>query len=596
MQTRSPKRTRFFASLSTALLVLGSVVLLPRAAAADDVWTSPHPGIDYLYRTAAGPQVIHAVVVDVSRPEIWLRATRDGERGQTTTGFAQSVGAAVAVNGDWFLDGYQPRGLAIGAGEPWAGTVDLVDHCFFACTLEKRCTFDTWGTVAWTDPEWRNAVGANGDPLVEGGQALLRADSFYDSDRHPRTAVGMSEDQATLILAVVQGRRGDSIGMTFNETAELMRDLGAWNALMLDGGGSSALVLDGARVSDLPTGSGERVVGNHLAIMRTEAMDARCAGVENQRSCVDGTVLATCEGGNYSDGDCGAFGASCEDIDGRGTCVDPRCTRGGAGHWCLDGTHLAGCTDGRYGEGDCGAFGLPCEDTGTDAFCVDVRCTRGGMGSACVDGHLVATCDHGVYAEGDCGAFGASCEDDGTAGYCVDPRCREGGNAGFCLDADLRASCARGAYAEARCSDASRVCSDEIGDCVDPACLEGATRAWCDGETAVACAGGAVSSEDCAASGGRCAQGACVGGAPGGGDGDADADPELAQPAAYQGGQGCGCRAAGPAVGGGPGWTLLWLGLGLTMAQGRRRLVTRASHNRDTSPPCVLPDLQPPPS
>lgn len=530
------------ARVFTALFALGSV-LLAGPARGDDTWTNVHPGIDHLVRTAPGPHVIHAVVVDVSRPEIWLRATRDGERGQTTTDFAQGVGAAVAVNGDWFLDGYQPRGLAIGEGEAWAGTTDLVDHCFFACTLEKSCFFDGWGTVAWTDPAWRNAVGANGDPLVEGGQAILRAEAFYDSDRHPRTAVGMSQDQHTLYLAVVQGRRNDSIGMTFNETAELMRDLGAWNALMFDGGGSSALVLDGTRVSDLPSGSGERVVGNHLAIMRNEAIDPRCEGVENQRACVDATVLQTCEGGRYTDGDCGFFGATCEEFDGHGACVDPRCQRGGSGHWCIDGTHLAGCTEGQYGEGDCGAFGVPCEDTGEDAFCVDSRCTRGGMGSSCLDGTRIAVCDHGVYSEGDCGAFGAACEDDGTAGFCVDPRCTGGGNAKWCVDQDLRAGCERGAYAEARCSEIGQVCSDEVGDCVDAACLEGATRAWCDGATAWSCAAGVVTSEDCPVA---CADGACVT-ADGGGDGGIetpDPDGSVASPAGYPGGEGCGCRVA----------------------------------------------------
>ena len=498
--------------LYTVLFALGSagIAVPPGLARADDVWTNVHPGIDYLVRTQGGPQIIHAVVVDVSRPEIWLRVTRDGERGQTTTGFAQSVGATVAINGDWFLDGYQPRGLAIGGGEAWANTTDLVDHCFFACTLEKQCTFDTWGTVAWIDPEWRNAVGANGDPLVEGGQALLRAEAFYDSDRHPRSAVGMSQDQGTLILAVVQGRRGDSIGMTFNETAELMRDLGAHNALMLDGGGSSALVLDGARVSSLPSGASERVVGDHLAIMRSESASPGCAGVENQRTCVDATVLRTCEGAVESTGDCGFFGAACEETDGRGYCVDPRCTRGGNGHWCLDGTRVAGCALGQYGEGDCGAFGLPCEDTGDDAFCVDTRCTRGGGGSFCLDDTRIATCDHGAYAEGDCGAFGASCEDDGAAGFCVDPRCEQGGESSWCIDGDLRGSCTRGAYAESRCSEQGRLCDAAAGDCVDP--------------------GGPDAPE---------------GPTPDGGAVDPDGGPPLAGPPAYEGNDGCGCRLAG---------------------------------------------------
>ncbi|MBI2895583.1 MAG: phosphodiester glycosidase family protein [Deltaproteobacteria bacterium] len=531
----------------TALLIVGSVGLAPAPAGADDVWTNVHPGIDHLHRID-GSQIVHAVVVDMSRPEMWLRATRDGERGQTATAFAQSVGAAVAINGDFYLDGYQPRGLAIGAGEVWAGSVDLVDHCFFACTLERRCTFDTWGTVAWTDPEWRNAVGANGDPLVENGLAIIRAEAFYDSDRHPRSAVGMSQDQRTLILAVVQGRRADSAGMTFNETAELMAGLGAWNALMLDGGGSSALVIDGGRVSDLPTGSGERVVANHLAVMRTDPIDARCAGIENQRACVDATVLQTCEGGNYSEGDCGFFGATCEEIDGHGVCVDPRCTRGPSGHFCLDGTVIAGCTRGAYGEGDCGAFGTTCEDTGGDAFCVDPRCTRGGMGKVCISATVLASCDRGAYAEGDCAAYGAACEDTGEDAFCVDPRCAAGGNGAFCADADLLVACDRGAYAEARCSDQGKACAADAAACVDPACLEGGERTWCDGPVAWRCQGGLVEREDCTARAETCLDGSCRSAEDGEDAGpeapSSDAGPDV--PGADGGLEGCDCRIAGP--------------------------------------------------
>jgi len=46
-----------------------------------------------------------------------------------------------------------------------------------------------------------------------------------------------------VLLVVINGRRpGVSAGMTLQQTANLMRALGAREALNLDGGGSSALV------------------------------------------------------------------------------------------------------------------------------------------------------------------------------------------------------------------------------------------------------------------------------------------------------------------------------------------------------------------
>ena len=59
----------------------------------------------------------------------------------------------------------------------------------------------------------------------------------------PRSAAGLSQDGRTLLLVVADGRQSVARGLTLNELAELMRSLGAWNALNLDGGGSSSAVV-----------------------------------------------------------------------------------------------------------------------------------------------------------------------------------------------------------------------------------------------------------------------------------------------------------------------------------------------------------------
>ena len=97
-------------------------LLAPGLAVAGDTWTEVRPGIDLLHRTT-DTQDYHVVLVDLTRPELSLRATSVGENGQRTSSFAAAVGAVVAINGDlWDADNwsaYEPLGLAVGAGWKW---------------------------------------------------------------------------------------------------------------------------------------------------------------------------------------------------------------------------------------------------------------------------------------------------------------------------------------------------------------------------------------------------------------------------------------------------------------------------------------------
>ena len=89
--------------------------------------------------------------------------------------------------------------------------------------------------------------------------------------RHPRTAIGFSRDSATLYLVTVDGRSDKSVGMTLVELAELMRELGVWQALNFDGGGSTTMVVGDAIVNSPSDATGEREVGNALVLVRRAA-------------------------------------------------------------------------------------------------------------------------------------------------------------------------------------------------------------------------------------------------------------------------------------------------------------------------------------
>ena len=121
-----------------------------------------------------------------------------------------------------------------------------------------------------------------------GGRPLLLRDSTvvagidsvggagFAAGRHPRTAVGIARDGRRLLLAVVDGRQKPySDGMTLRELADVMRALGAREAINLDGGGSTAMVYTEAgnaatlRIANRPSdAAGERPVGDALAIVR----------------------------------------------------------------------------------------------------------------------------------------------------------------------------------------------------------------------------------------------------------------------------------------------------------------------------------------
>jgi hypothetical protein len=99
-------------------------------------------------------------------------------------------------------------------------------------------------------------------PMVEG------TISRNAEARHPRTALGFSRDSTTLFLLVVDGRTPKSVGMTLVELAELMRRLGAWDAMNFDGGGSTTMVIDGSVVNVPSDPAGEREVGNALLVVK----------------------------------------------------------------------------------------------------------------------------------------------------------------------------------------------------------------------------------------------------------------------------------------------------------------------------------------
>lgn len=111
----------------------------------------------------------------------------------------------------------------------------------------------------------RTAVGGgpvlvqDGEIRVTNNEELKFAGKAID-DKHPRTAMGYTNNQHLVIL-VVQGRMpGTAEGATLTQAARMLKEIGCREALNLDGGGSSCMLVNG-RVTIRPSDKeGQRAV------------------------------------------------------------------------------------------------------------------------------------------------------------------------------------------------------------------------------------------------------------------------------------------------------------------------------------------------
>lgn len=152
----------------------------------------------------------------------------------------------------------------------WVYCVADDDNCPYAFPSalgnnEKTMTFMPAPPTSHTagGRRWQpyNAIGG-GPMLVHGGRNVAEENywkEIFDCGglqglaRHPRTAIGATED-GKLVIVVCDGRnKRGSAGMTLPELADKMISLGCVEAINLDGGSSSTFVGREGRVLNMPS-------------------------------------------------------------------------------------------------------------------------------------------------------------------------------------------------------------------------------------------------------------------------------------------------------------------------------------------------------
>ena len=191
-----------------------------------------------------------------------------------TSAFAVQEKAMVAVNATFFnmKEGYNVHYVKV--NDSIVATTDEKEFGIRATGLftaeGEEADISLWG------PEREDAGIISSEDAIVSGPLLIddRVDQPLDSinfntNRHPRTMVGITGN-GRLLLVVVDGRQpGYADGMSLFELRTLAHSLGCTDALNLDGGGSTTLVIAGQGsngVVNRPSGKVERPVPSILFV------------------------------------------------------------------------------------------------------------------------------------------------------------------------------------------------------------------------------------------------------------------------------------------------------------------------------------------
>ena len=307
---------RFQRWFAIAILLLGtSWLFVPLDGA--QIIQRPFAGVILREQTESSPRNlrIHIVEIDLATPGIRFKLTPPGGSMETvrntTLGFLRQERAQLAINAHFFLPfpSTSPDAMLIGLAasdgnvyssfespvQSYAIVTDApainIDPMNRVSVVHRNPAFADgthvlesvrlWNALAGsaqivtdgvkTIPSYKDSLHPSGLLEPGGPGSYDNTRSWYDVP-NARTAMGITRDNRTLVLFVVD-RAAGSMGMTVGEVADiLIQDYSVSNALNLDGGGSTTLAMENPSThmgelvnvsDDNPAG---RSVGSNLAI------------------------------------------------------------------------------------------------------------------------------------------------------------------------------------------------------------------------------------------------------------------------------------------------------------------------------------------
>ena len=257
-----------------------------------------YPGIKYAAVSVSSPRSINidALQIDTTTPNLrffstsrsssWTENVKETRRKTTRTFISESqtteTKVVAAINAgpwspwppvapdDWNTEGpANMLGLAVSEGtlvSPGSGAPSVIVENGGTVSLASTGSgYDI--TNVQTAVTGFSFVLSNGNPIGGG------------SDVHPRTGIGLSQDDRYIYLMTIDGRQLFSEGATTGEVGSWLKHFGAYTGLNMDGGGSTTMAWwnpdnsdsDKSELLNHPVGTGwglrrERNVGNNFGV------------------------------------------------------------------------------------------------------------------------------------------------------------------------------------------------------------------------------------------------------------------------------------------------------------------------------------------
>ena len=187
-------------------------------------------------------------------------------KGKDTLTYVHTLGSAFGIFKNGKMDiafNYNDSGMAVPyvLQSPYIPMIDSV----------RKLNFNHPSLAGLKPWKVKHAFGG-GPVLVQDGQVKISNNEEKKfagkaiSDKHPRTAIGYTND-GTMIILAIQGRmKGLAEGVTLPQMAKVMVDLGGVEAMNLDGGGSSCMLINGKETIKPSDPTGQRPVPAVLVI------------------------------------------------------------------------------------------------------------------------------------------------------------------------------------------------------------------------------------------------------------------------------------------------------------------------------------------
>ncbi len=167
----------------------------------------------------------------------------------------------------------KPTGAFVMEGVDVTNEAEGNNYAFFAVLKDGTYMIGNKGEYSSYKGQIKEAIGGYVH-IVKDGQVVSGLDK---TTKYPRQTIGLTKD-GKIILMTADGSQTQTVGLTYQEQAEVMLAMGCEDALHLDGGNSATFggIREGTKefvLLNSPSGLAERAVSNTLCIVSTAVAD-----------------------------------------------------------------------------------------------------------------------------------------------------------------------------------------------------------------------------------------------------------------------------------------------------------------------------------